>query len=164
MASWAYTARCYMSLEKDSNWDRLAESAEACMEKRASILSKLTGDLQDVGLKNICKPSKDLQHMPYGYGTIKAKCHQGSVAMGAVHTCPKPGHSCIRRVCAWACCEMGIKRLFKKVGRAVSILVATLVKGFDVCDLKSSAGCMRTSCSKLLASGTHACIKCKTVE
>ena len=107
----------------------------------------------------VLRASSDPGHVPYGYGTVEAKCFQGSVATGWQHTCVKRSHSCFRKIVSWGRCETSVRRIVRQVSRATTLLVSKYFLGWETLSLKTSVTDLRKRLAKL-DFGCACCPKC----
>eukprot|EP00933_Yihiella_yeosuensis_P084273 TRINITY_DN9869_c0_g2_i2.p1 TRINITY_DN9869_c0_g2~~TRINITY_DN9869_c0_g2_i2.p1 ORF type:complete len:1202 (-),score=121.45 TRINITY_DN9869_c0_g2_i2:263-3868(-) len=155
-----YQMRVFKMLDQDKNWSKMDISLDDCARLRVQAVGKISSELLHPGLKKWLVASADQSHIPYGYATIKSKCHQGDASIASVHSCTKPGHSCMRKIISWACVEHGVRRAFKLVSQAATLLAYRFVLGLETPDLKSSATDLKKGLG-MLCQPTLSCKSCK---
>ena len=154
MPCFAYQARMCHLLATDRKWLPTTLSLH-----EAALLRAQTINGTKLSSGKMLRASPDPSHVPYGYGTVKAKCFQGSVADGWRHTCSKSLHSCFRKIVSWGRCEANVRRTFRQVARATTLLVSKYCLGWETLNLKTSVTDLRRCLSKLDV-GCTCCPKC----
>ena len=144
MPCFSYQMRMCHLLALDDKWLPTELSVQ-----QAAILRANTIAATPLSKGRVLHASPDPGHLPYGYGTVKAKCFKGSFATGWQHSCEKPGHSCFRKIVSWGRCEASVRRIFRQVSRAATILVAKYCLGWETLSLKSSIVDLRRRIEKL---------------
>ena len=145
MPCFSYQMRMCHLLALDDKWLPTELSVQ-----QAAILRANTIAATPLSKGRVLHASPDPGHLPYGYGTVKAKCFKGSFATGWQHSCEKPGHSCFRKIVSWGRCEASVRRIFRQVSRAATILVVKYCLGWETLSLKSSIVDLRRRIDKPL--------------
>ena len=148
-----YQARVFHLLFQDPKWHATSLSIGEASSMRAAAINATR-----LSAGRVFRASSDPSHLPYGYGTVKAKCFQGSLAEGWRHTCCKPLHSCFRKIVSWGHCEANVRALFKQASRATTLLVAKYCLGWETLSLKNSVKDLKARLAKLDL--TSACCPC----
>ncbi|CAE8600924.1 unnamed protein product [Polarella glacialis] len=133
-----YQLRMYDLLAKDDKWVLADISVAEAAKQRAEVINRTV--LQS---RRPLAASADPVHLPYGYGTVKAKCFKLSPETGSTHSCCDPGRSCFRKIVSWASCEKSVRQLFRQAGRATTLVVAKYCLGWETTSLKTSATDLR---------------------
>ena len=144
MPCFSYQMRMCHLLAVDDKWLPTELSAQQAATLRANTIAATS-----LSKGRVIHASPDPGHLPYGYGTVKAKCFKGSFSTGWQHSCEKPRHSCFRKIVSWGRCEASVRRIFRQVSRAATILVAKYCLGWETLSLKSSIVDLRRRLDKL---------------
>ena len=139
-----YQVRMFHLLSQDARWLATSLTIQEASSLRAAVINET---LLSAG--RILRASPDPNHLPYGYGTVKAKCFQGSLSDGWRHTCCKPLHSCFRKIVSWGSCEANVRALFRHASRATTLLVAKYCLGWETLSLKNSVADLKSRLCKL---------------
>ena len=109
------------------------------------------------------RPGVSQNSLPYMYCTVKAKCFRTGL-----RTCCDPTHSCFRKIVSYAGMEKAWRNLFRKVGRATSLLILKIAPGDETMSLSTAAKdlCQQFAClvhpvSPLARCQRHGCGKVK---
>ena len=158
-AAWRQRTDCYQWrllswLRRDSDRWRRSYQSVADLEKS---LVQLHAPLVARGLVPKRSPGCWTGNVPYMYITIKAKCWTmtGDVCQ---HTCEKPGHACVRKICSWI--RHPYRNWLRRVGRAARVLLLSLRFGDAVPNLKRAAPCLLERVGRLSAPRDASCDRC----
>ena len=91
-------------------------------------------------LTRFAKTSFAFSNIPYVYPTVKSKCWLATLTAGSFskHVCEKPGHACLRSIVSFV--KLPCKKIFQRIGRALSLLVSTFCPGWSFNNLDVAPG------------------------